>query len=156
MSADHAAESRAFDPTAGSGWLLIRIAHQRYAVAAHDLAGVQRIAPADTADSLHTSDLAPLSCELSALLATGQEVQPGRHALLVPLAGEIVALLVTEVEDLVESATALALPPLLRHNMRQSWSSGVLWYGEEIVVILDARAIASSALSAVAAPAAEL
>jgi hypothetical protein len=127
--------------------LIVRTALRRYAVSRDDLFDVKLVA--DPAD-LRAGGLFERACigvELGSLLdPCDQSVQIRRRALIVPLRRRYVALLVDYVETFLERATSVPLPALLRERLRQPWATGALTLGDDLIVKLDLRAIARSAM----------
>lgn len=71
-----------------------------------------------------------------------------RCALIVPMRRRRVALLVDRVDSFEESIRPIPLPPLLATRLCQPWAVGALVLENEVIVELDLRAIARSALVA--------
>lgn len=129
--------------------LIVRTARHRYAIRRDDLADMRLLHQhADLADAAHF----PQPCvgaELGALLdPADQSSQRRRHALLVPLRRRYVALLVDQVETMLEQGGGVPLPALLAERLREPWARGVLQHDDELLIVLDLRAIARSALLA--------
>jgi len=57
-----------------------------------------------------------------------------------------VALLVDYIETFLERASSMPLPALLREKLRQPWAVGALLVDDELIVEIDLRAVARSAL----------
>jgi hypothetical protein len=57
-----------------------------------------------------------------------------------------IALLVDYVEDFFEQARSVPLPALMRAQLREPWATGALMLDDDLIVQLDLRAVARSAL----------
>jgi hypothetical protein len=127
--------------------LIVRTALCRYAVRHDDLFEVKLIA--DPAE-LRTRGLFNRPCigvELGPLLdPSDQSTLIRRRALIVPLRRRYVALLVDYVETFLERATSVPLPTLLRERLQQPWAIGALALDDDLIVKLDLRAVARSAM----------
>jgi chemotaxis signal transduction protein len=128
--------------------LLVRTALRRYAIRRDDLAALRLVSGAHDL-AADESGKPFVAADLGALLdPLDRSTAPRRSALVVPLRRRSVALLVDAVEDLLERAAPGPLPPLLTRHLREPWSAGTLVVGEELLVLLDIRAVARSALLA--------
>ena len=127
--------------------LIVRTALCRYAVRHDDLFEVKLIA--DPAE-LRTGGLFNRPCigvELGPLLdPSDQSTLTRRRALIVPIRRRYVALLVDYVETFLEHATSVPLPTLLRERLQQPWAIGALALDDDLIVKLDLRAVARSAM----------
>jgi hypothetical protein len=127
--------------------LVVRTAQCRYAVRYDDLFEVKLIA--DPAD-LRAGGLFNRPCigvELGPLLdPLDQSTLTRRRALIVPLRRRYVALLVDYVETFLEHAANVPLPTLLRDRLQQPWAIGALAIDDDLIVKLDLRAVARSAM----------
>ena len=127
--------------------LIVRTALCRYAVRHDDLFEVKLIA--DPAE-LRTSGLFNRPCigvELGPLLdPSDQSTLIRRRALIVPLRRRYVALLVDYVDTFLERAASVPLPMLLRERLQQPWAIGALALDDDLIVKLDLRAVARSAM----------
>jgi hypothetical protein len=127
--------------------LIVRTALCRYAVHHNDLFEVKLIA--DPAE-LRAGGLYNRSClgvELGPLLdPSDQSKLIRRRALIVPLRRRYVALLVDYVDTFLERATSVPLPMLLRERLQQPWAIGALALDDDLIVKLDLRAVARSAM----------
>ncbi|MEO7910576.1 MAG: chemotaxis protein CheW [Roseiflexaceae bacterium] len=127
--------------------LIVRTALCRYAVHHDDLFEVKLIA--DSAE-LQASGLYNRPClgvELGPLLdPSDQSTLTRRRALIVPLRRRYVALLVDYVDAFLEHAASVPLPTLLRERLQQPWVTGALALDDELIVKLDLRAVARSAM----------
>ena len=66
---------------------------------------------------------------------------------MVPLRRRLVALLADNVDSFEERATPAPLPELLGSCLKQPWAIGALVLADEVIVQLDLRAVARSALA---------
>jgi hypothetical protein len=66
--------------------------------------------------------------------------------LIVPLRRRYVALLVDYVDTFLERAASVPLPTLLRERLQQPWAVGALVLDDDLIVKLDLRAVARSAM----------
>src|SRR5919199_1720785 len=127
--------------------LIVRTALRRYAIRRDDLYDVKLIAgPAD----LQAGGIFERACigvELGPLLdPSDMSAQARRRALIVPLRRRYIALLVDYVDSFLERTVSAPLPGLLRAQLRQPWAIGALAFDDELIVQLDLRAVARSAL----------
>jgi hypothetical protein len=127
--------------------LVVRTAQCRYAVRHDDLFEVKLIA--DPAE-LRSGGLFNRPCigvELGPLLdSSDQSALTRRRALIVPLRRRYVALLVDYVDTFLEHAASVPLPALLRERLQQPWAIGALAFDDDVIVKLDLRAVARSAM----------
>jgi len=127
--------------------LVVRTAQCRYAVRHDDLFEVKLIA--DPAD-LRAGGLFNRPCigvELGPLLdPSDRSALTRRRALIVPLRRRYVALLVDNIDTFLERTASLPLPALLRERLQQPWAIGALAVDDELIVKLDLRAVARSAM----------
>jgi hypothetical protein len=127
--------------------LIVRTALCRYAVQHDDLSEVKLIAdPAELrAGGLYNRPC--LGVELGPLLdPSDQSKLIRRRALIVPLRRRYVALLVDYVDTFLERAASVPLPMLLRERLQQPWAIGALALDDDLIVKLDLRAVARSAM----------
>ena len=127
--------------------LIVRTALRRYAVSRDDLLDVKLVAdPADLrAGGLF--DRACIGVELGPLLdPSDQSLQTRRRALIVPLRRRYIALLVDYIDTFLERAVSVPLPALLRERLCQPWAVGALTLDDDLIVKLDLRAVARSAM----------
>jgi hypothetical protein len=131
--------------------LVVRTALRRYAVRHDDLFEIKLIA--DPAE-LRAGGLFNRPCigvELGPLLdPSDHSLLTRRRALIVPLRRRYVALLVDYVDTFVERAASVPLPMLLRERLQQPWAIGALALDNDLIVKLDLRAVARSAMVAYA------
>jgi hypothetical protein len=126
--------------------LLAQTARRRYAVRRDDVLAIELIGEEGPGQHVDARGNAYIGCELGALIDPADcSAQPRRRALLVTLRRRMVALLVDHVE-LVETDAPVALPALLAERLRQPWAVAALMIDGELVVQLDIRALARSAL----------
>ena len=127
--------------------LIVKTAQHRYAVLRDDLLEIKLVA---NASDLHASGQADRQCmsfELGPLLdPADHSTLLRRRALIVPMRRRYVALLVDYIETFLEHAKSTPLPALLRERLRQPWVLGALVYEDDVVVQIDIRAVARSAL----------
>jgi hypothetical protein len=127
--------------------LIVRTAQCRYAVHHDDLYEVKLIAdPAELrAGGIYNRPC--LGVELGPLLdPSDQSKLIRRRALIVPLRRRYVALLVDYVDTFLERAASVPLPMLLRERLQQPWAIGALALDDDLIVKLDLRAVARSAM----------
>lgn len=127
--------------------LLVRTAQQLYAIRRSDVLSIRLI----TSDhDLCLEDQRGRPCdhaELSVLMGLAETERPTRwQALIVPFRRRMVALLVESVELLEDSPTIVPLPDLLRMRLREPWANGALLVDGQVIVQLDLRALAMSAV----------
>jgi hypothetical protein len=127
--------------------LIVRTALRRYAVSRDDLFDVKLVAdPSDLAAG-GLFERACIGVELGPLLEpSDQSMQARRRALIVPLRRRHVALLVDYVDTFIERASSVPLPTLLRERLGQPWAVGALALDDDLIVMLDLRAVARSAM----------
>ncbi len=127
--------------------IIIRTTRRRYAVRHDDVAALRVVA---RAEDLHRQDVAGrpyVGVELGPLLDPADRSDAERrHALIVPLRRRNVALLVDAVDTLIEHAAPQPLPSLLRDRLRPPWAIGAVLINDQLVVQLDIREVARSAL----------
>jgi hypothetical protein len=127
--------------------LIIRTARHRYAIRRDDLFDARLVPELAVLKAGGLFDQACLGVELGPLLdPADQSAQHRRHALIVTMRRRYVALLVDQVEQFLEAATATPLPTLLRARLQHSWAIGALTFEDDLIIQLDLRAIARSAL----------
>ena len=127
--------------------LIVRTALCRYAVLHDDLYEVKLIAdPAELrAGGIYNRPC--LGVELGPLLdPLDQSTLTRRRALIVPLRRRYVALLVDNVDTFLERAISVPLPTLLRERLQQPWANGALVLEDDLIIKLDLRAVARSAM----------
>jgi len=127
--------------------LIVRTARRRYAVRRTDVAEIRLVA--DTSTMPRDERGQPyIGVELGPLLDPDDRSDLARRrALVVPLRRRKVALLADLVESFHEHAQVVALPELFSARLSQPWAIGVLLLGDEVIVQLDVRAVARSALA---------
>src|SRR5260221_13335258 len=127
--------------------LIVRTALCRYAVRHDDIFEVKLIA---NPSELRAGGLFNRPCigvELGPLLdPSDQSRLTRRRALIIPLRRRYVALLVDYVETFLERAAAVPLPTLLRERLQQPWAIGALALDDDLIVKIDLRAVARSAM----------
>jgi hypothetical protein len=127
--------------------LIVRTALRRYAIRRDDLFDVKLVVgPAD----LQPGGLFERPCvgiELGPLLdPSDQSALARRRALIVPLRRRYIALLVDYVDGFLERTVCAPLPPLLSQRLSQPWAVGALALEDDLIVQLDLRAVARSAM----------
>jgi chemotaxis signal transduction protein len=129
--------------------LIVQTAQHRYAVRRDDVLDIKLVN--GTAD-LHADDAqgrAYIGIELGPLLdPSDQSSLTRRRALVVPLRRRLVALLADRVESFHEHARIEALPALLAAQLRQPWATGAFVLDSDLIIQLDLRAVAHTALAA--------
>lgn len=127
--------------------LIVRTARRRYAVQRADVAEIRLLADASTMPCDERGQ-PYIGVELGPLLDPDDRSDLARRrALVVPLRRRKVALLADLVESFHEHAQVVALPELFSARLSQPWAIGVLLLGDEVIVQLDVRAVARSALA---------
>lgn len=127
--------------------LIVCTARRRYAVRRTDVAEVRLVANTSTMPRDERGQ-PYIGVELGPLLdADDRSDLARRRALVVPLRRRKVALLADQVESFHEHAQVVALPELFSARLSQPWAIGVLLLGDEVIVQLDVRAVARSALA---------
>ena len=127
--------------------LIIRTARHRYAIRRDDLLEI-RLVPNVSAMPCDEHGYPYLGIELGPLLDPSDcSDLTRRRALVVPLRRRLVALLADSVESFHEYAPAAPLPELLGARLSQPWAIGALVLDDEVIVQLDLRAVARSALA---------
>lgn len=129
--------------------VVVNTAAHRYAVRRDDMVDLRL---AHTAGELRVDgqgDRQYIGAELGPLLDPADQSTLTRHrALIVPLRRRYIALLVDHIETFLERADTRPLPPLVRARLDQPWAVGALIYQDELIVQIDLRAVARSALLA--------
>ena len=132
---------------ASSTVLLAQTARQRYAIKRDDVLSIELIGEEGPSQHFDARGNAYIGVELGALIdPADRSTQRRQRALLVALRRRIVALLVDHVE-LVEADQVVALPALLAERLQHPWAIAALTIEDNLVVQLDIRALARSALS---------
>ena len=127
--------------------LVVRTAQRRYAIRRDDLSDVKLVAQASDLHAGGLSEYACLSAELGPLLDPHDQSRlTRRRALIVPLRRRYVALLVDYVDSFLEHAHSVPLPALLRDRLSQPWAIGALALDDDLIITLDLRAVARSAM----------
>jgi hypothetical protein len=127
--------------------LIIRTALRRYAVRREDLLDVKLVVSAADLQAGGLFERPCIGVELGPLLdPADRSAQIRRRALIVPLRRRYIALLVDYVETFLERTGSVPLPALMRAQLRQPWATGALVLDDELVVQLDLRAVARSAM----------
>jgi chemotaxis signal transduction protein len=127
--------------------LIISTNRHRYAIRRDDVLEI-RLVP-DTSVMPRDEQGRPyLGVELGPLLDPDDYSDTRRRrALVVPLRRRLVALLADSVDSFHEQAIPVPLPQLLGTRLSQPWAIGVLVLADEVIVQLDLRAVARSALA---------
>ena len=127
--------------------LIIKTAHRRYAVQRGDLLEIKLVASPTDLQVGGQFDRPCVGVELGPLLdPADHSALKRRRALVVPMRRRYVALLVDYIETFLERASSMPLPALLREKLRQPWAVGALLVDDELIVEIDLRAVARSAL----------
>lgn len=127
--------------------LIVRTARCRYAVQHDDISEVKLIADPAELRAAGLYNRPCLDVELGPLLdPADQSTLVRRRALIVPLRRRYVALLVDYVDTFLERTAGVPLPTLLRERLQQPWAIGALTLDDELIVKLDLRAVARSAM----------
>jgi chemotaxis signal transduction protein len=127
--------------------LIVRTARRRYAVWRDDVMEIKLVADA-TMMPRDERGQPYVGFELGQLLdPTDRSELRRRRALVVSLRRRKVALLADRVESFQEHALVTALPELLGARLREPWAIGALVLDDEVIVQIDLRAVARSALS---------
>jgi hypothetical protein len=127
--------------------LIVKTARHRYAVHKDDVQEIKLIASTAELEIGGRFDRPCLGVELGPLLDQYDTSELARRrALIVPMRRRYVALLVDYIETFLERATSWPLPTLLRERLRQPWAVGALVFDDDVIVQLDLRAVARSAL----------
>jgi hypothetical protein len=127
--------------------LIVKTAQHRYAVLRDDLLEIKLVARASDLQASGQADRQYTSFELGPLLdPADRSTLLRRRALIVPMRRRYVALLVDYIETFLEHTKSTPLPALLRERLRQPWAVGALVFEDDVVVQIDIRAVARSAL----------
>lgn len=126
--------------------LLAQTARQRYAIKRDDVLSIELIGEEGPGQHFDARGNAYIGVELGALInPADRSMQKRQRALLVTLRRRVIALLVDHVE-LVEVDKVVALPALIAERLQQPWSVAALMIEDTLVIQLDIRALARSAL----------
>jgi hypothetical protein len=129
--------------------MVVKTAMHRYVVRRDDLLDVKMARTGDILQVDGLTDRPYLGFQLGQLLDPSDRSALSRfRALVVPLRRRYVALLVDNVETFLEHAEVLPLPELLRQRLQQPWATGALIMEDNLIIQLDLRAVARSALLA--------
>jgi hypothetical protein len=127
--------------------LIVKTAARRYAVRRDDVFEIRLI---ETTTALETPTPAAwptIGVELGPLIDPDDRSRlTRRRGLLVPLRRRYVALLVDHVETFFERGECAPLPALLRERLQLPWAIGALAQDDDLILLLDLRAIARSVL----------
>jgi hypothetical protein len=127
--------------------LIVRTARHRYAVRRDDIVEIKLVADA-AAMPRDERGMPYVGFELGQLLDPADRSDlTRRRALVIPLRRRKVALLADRVETFQEHAQVTALPELLGARLSQPWAIGALVLDDEVIVQIDLRALARSALA---------
>ncbi len=127
--------------------LIVRTARHRYAVRRDDVSEIKLVADA-SAMANDEGGRPYLGIELGPLLdPEDRSSLARRRALVIPLRRRLVALLADRVESFQENAQVVMLPELIGARLREPWVIGALVLDNEVIVQLDLRAVARSALA---------
>lgn len=131
--------------------LLIQTARHRYAIQRSDVLSIESIGPEGASKHYDTRGHPYMGFELGPLLdPQDRSTRSRQRALLVSLRRRMVALLVEHVE-MLEAASVVSLPALLMERRQQPWAIAALVWDNDLVIQLDLRAVARSALVQTAA-----
>lgn len=129
--------------------LIVQTARHRYAVRRDDVLDIKLVTGAADLQSDDTQGRAYIGIELGPLLdPSDQSSLTRRRALVVPLRDRLVALMADRVELFHEHAGIEALPALLAAQLRQPWAIGAFVLDSDLIIQLDLRAVAHTALTA--------
>jgi hypothetical protein len=127
--------------------MIVKTALRRYAVRRDDLLDVKMTQAGDVLQVEGASDREYIGFELGPLLDPADHSGlKRRRALIVPLRRRYIALMVDYIETFLEQADSIPLPALLRDRLREPWAVGALVLEDDLVVQLDLRAVARTAL----------
>jgi hypothetical protein len=126
--------------------LIVQTARHRYAVRRDDVSEIKLVADAS---AMANDEGGPyLGIELGPLLdPEDRSSLARRRALVIPLRRRLVALLADRVESFQQNAQVVMLPELIGTRLREPWAIGALVLDNEVIVQLDIRAVARSALA---------
>ncbi len=126
--------------------LIVQTASRRYAVRNDDLLGIRSLTAIDLAGS-DKQGHAYFGVELGPFLDPNDLGARARwQALIIPMRRRYVALLIHAVETFLEHPHVEPLPELLRRHLQQPWATGAIVQESELIVQIDLRAVARSAL----------
>jgi len=127
--------------------IIVKTALRRYAVRRDDLIDVKMARAGDMFHIEGSADRSYIGFDLGPLLDPADcSSLKRRRALIVPLRRRYVALMVDYVETFLEQANSIPLPALLRERLHEPWAVGALILEDGLVVQLDLRAVARTAL----------
>lgn len=127
--------------------VIVKTARHRYAVRRDEVIDIKIVQPGQAIQFDSSSGHECIGVELGPLLdPADRSVVKRQRALVVQLRRRPIALLVDEVETFLEHTDSLPLPGLLRDRLGAPWAVGALLLGGELIVQLDLRAVARSAL----------
>src|SRR6266498_1662308 len=116
--------------------MIVKTAQRRYAIRRDDLLDVKMAQAGGMFQVEDSSDRPYLGFELGPLLDPADRSSLKRRR----------ALIVDYIETFLEQADSSPLPALLRERLIQPWAIGALILEDDLVVQLDLRAVARSAL----------
>jgi hypothetical protein len=128
--------------------LIVQTARHRYAVRRDDVLDIKLVNDAADLQADDARSRAYVGIELGPLLDPSDQTSlTRRRALVVPLEHQLVALLADRVESFYEHAHIEALPALLAAQLRQPWAIGAFMLDSDLIIQLDLRAVAHTALA---------
>ena len=133
---------------AGQLILIVQTALRRYAVRRDDVLEIKLVSSGADLLGSDAQGRPYVGVELGPLLdPNDRSTLARRRALIVPLRRRLVAFMMDGVEALQEHAKIEALPALLATQLRQPWAIGALLFDTDLIVQLDLRAVARTALA---------
>jgi hypothetical protein len=127
--------------------MIVKTALRRYAVRRDDLFDVKMAQAGDMFQVDGLADRPYIGFELGPLLdPIDCSSLKRRRALIVPLRRRYIALMVDYIETFLEQADSMPLPALLCQRLHEPWAVGALIMEDALIVQLDLRAVARSAL----------
>ena len=127
--------------------MIVKTARRRYAVRRDDLLDVRMAQAGDMFQINGSADRQYLGFELGPLLdPADHSTVKRRRALIIPLRRRYIALMVDYIETFLEQADSSPLPALLRQRLTEPWAIGALILEDDLIIQLDLRAVARSAL----------
>lgn len=127
--------------------LIVHTARHRYIVRRDDVFEIKLI-PSASEMPLDDRGRPYIGVELGQLLDPADcSAAQRRRALVVPLRRRLIAILADQIDALETAAQLQPLPDLLRARLSQPWAIGALQLEQDVIIQIDLRAVARSALA---------
>lgn len=127
--------------------VLVKTELRRYAVRHDDISAIRMLASPADLEAIGTPERPSIPVELGTLLDPQDCTKLARRrGMVVLMRRRPIVFMVDLVDDFLENPEVLPLPELLRGKLNQPWATGALLIDQDVVLVLDLRAIARSIL----------